>query len=382
MSPRRHVLLASAVGVAVASTLVGSATSGSVFSGGMRPVIARPVTAPVLPLAGSNFVVAFKVSRSDTGGPLLRGKMVCDPSIAGRVIRHVESFRGGTARLSFVVPASAAGRLLKVKVTIAASGRASTRVASFRVRSSAAPSLSIADTSVGEGNTGSTMLSVPVRLSPRSAKIVSVSYGTTDGSAKEPADYKRASGRLTFAAGETVKTISIEIVGDTAVEQDELFMLRLFDAVNAEIADGSATITITNDDSGQPVTAGDWKGATQEGNYVYFTVLPSRQVSGFRVNALPCRCRPGGGWLEGGEDLGSTLIPIRANRTFAAEITWSGSQRDGEVEWTSRYVKVAGSFPSATTAKGTIVAKYEFNQGGIHYVCNSWSKTWTAELGG
>jgi Calx-beta domain len=383
MDLRRHPLVVLALGAVLGSTLTAAApTASGTPTGPVKPVIGTPVTVPAKALAGQRFSLSFKVTRSDTGTPLTRGRMICDPSVAGKMIRHVESFTGGTARLALVVPTSANQRLLKVKVTIKAGGQSATRVATFLVRSAAPPTLSIDDVSATEGNAGTTTLSFPVRLSTKATKTVSVSYATSDITAKQSVDYTRSSGTLIFAAGETAKTIAVSVVADTAVEQDEIFTISLFNATNAEIVRGKATGTITNDDSGKSVTAGDFKGATQEGNYVYFNVLVDRKIKGFRVNALPCRCRPGGGWLEGGEDLGDTLITIRPNGTFSVELTWTGSEHEGDVEWTSRYVKVVGSFPTASTAKGTIAARYEFNDGGVHYVCNSWTKNWTATLQG
>ena len=380
MSLGRHPLFALTLGVVVAGVLTAAPIPGRALVDQVKPVIGKPTAAPALPRAGQRFAVSFKVTRSDTGAPLIRGRMVCDPSVAGQVLRHVESFKNGTARLSFVVPASATGKLLKVKVTIKTAGQSATSVATFRVRSAALPSLSIADASVSEGNAGTMALSFRVTLSVASATTVSVGYATADGSAKQPVDYTATSGTLTFAPGETAKPVAVSVVGDRAVEHDETFTVTLSNSVNAPIARGTATGTIENDDTGQPVTPGDYKGATQEGNYVYFTVLADRTIKGFRVNALPCRCRPGGGWLEGGEDLGNTLITIRPNGTFSVELSWTGSEHADDVEWTSRYVKVVGSFPTASTARGTIMARYEFNDGGVHYVCNSWTKNWTATL--
>ncbi|MGL6279324.1 MAG: Calx-beta domain-containing protein [Gaiella sp.] len=308
--------------------------------------------------------------------------MSCAPTVAGRALQHVESFSAGTARLQLVVPANAGGRLMKVKVTVTTGERSATRVATFRVLRAGQPSLSVTDTWVGEGNAGTATLVFDVTLSNASPAAVTVSYATSDGSATQPGDYAAASGQLRFAPGETAQAIEVAVVGDGAVEQDETLTVTLSDPLNASIARGTATGTITNDDTGQAVTPGEYKGATQEGNYVYFTVLADRKIKGFRVNALPCRCRPGGGWLRGGEDVGETLITIRPNATFAVEVTWTGSERTDDVEWTSRYVKVVGSFPTATSAKGTIAARYEFNEGGVHYVCNSWTKTWTAALQG
>jgi hypothetical protein len=65
--------------------------------------------------------------------------MICDPSVAGLVIGHVESFRGGTARLSLVVPADAARKSLRVKLTITAGGKSVTKVANFRVQETSVP---------------------------------------------------------------------------------------------------------------------------------------------------------------------------------------------------------------------------------------------------
>lgn len=382
MDLRRHPLIVLVLGVVVGSVTAAAPTAGGTPVGPVKPVIGKPVTVPARPQAGKRLTVSFEVTRSDSGTALTRGKLICDPSVAGKVIRHAESFKAGTARLAFVVPTTAAGRLLKVKVTIKTGGQSATRVATFLVRSAAAPSLSIWGVSAAEGNTGTTTLSFPVTLSAKSTQTVSVSYATTDGTAKQPADYAAASGTLTFAPGETTKEIGVAVVGDGAVEPSESFTITLSNALNATIANATATGTITNDDNATPVTAGEYKGVTQEGNYVFFTVLGNRTVSGFRVNALPCWCSPRGGWLRGGEDLADTVIAIKRDGTFNGEERWTGSQRDDEVEWTSRRVRVVGSFPTATTAKGTIFAAYEFNRDGTHYKCGSRVISWTATLEG
>lgn len=99
----------------------------------VKPVIGSPVVTPAF-VAGKRVTVTFPVSRSDTAKPLTTGKLVCDPSIAGKVLPHAESFTAGKARLSFGVPASAKGKVLKVKVTITSGGQSATKVVSFRVR--------------------------------------------------------------------------------------------------------------------------------------------------------------------------------------------------------------------------------------------------------
>ena len=60
--------------------------------------------------------------------------MVCDPTVAGKLIRHVEWFKAGKARLSLVVPKTAKGKQLKVKIKITASGQTTTRLYAYKVR--------------------------------------------------------------------------------------------------------------------------------------------------------------------------------------------------------------------------------------------------------
>lgn len=100
----------------------------------VKPVIGAPVAVPVRALAGMRMTVVFPVTRSDNGKPLMSGTMVCDPSVAGKVITHAESFKAGKAQLSFVVPKAAKGKVLTVKLTIIAGTQAAKRVATFPVK--------------------------------------------------------------------------------------------------------------------------------------------------------------------------------------------------------------------------------------------------------
>jgi hypothetical protein len=97
-----------------------------------KAVIGAPKVAGRM-AAGMHISVSFPVTRSDTGGPLTTGKMICDPSVQGEVIAHAESFTGGTAKLSFTIPKTAKGKLLKVKVTIKAGNQSTTRIATFHI---------------------------------------------------------------------------------------------------------------------------------------------------------------------------------------------------------------------------------------------------------
>jgi len=111
------------------------------------------------------------------------------------------------------------------------------------------PTLSIADATVAEGDTGTTSLDFAVSISQSSTSSVSASYATSDTSALAGNDYAATSGMLTIPAGSTSATISVEVAGDTNSESDETLTVTLSAASGATIADGSAVGTIRNDDA-------------------------------------------------------------------------------------------------------------------------------------
>ncbi|MBX9789207.1 MAG: cellulase family glycosylhydrolase [Pirellulales bacterium] len=126
------------------------------------------------------------------------------------------------------------------------------------------PVLSIGNATFTEGNSGTVNVTFTVTLSQASTSAVTVNYATADGTATAGSDYNAASGTLTFAAGQTSKTITVAVRGDTLVEGAETFRVVLSNAVGATIATGTGTGTITDDDqppSGSPVTftkGDDW----------------------------------------------------------------------------------------------------------------------------
>ncbi len=116
------------------------------------------------------------------------------------------------------------------------------------------PSLSVNDIVFLEGDSGTSMQTFTVTLSEASGRAVMVDYATADGSATVAGnDYAQASGTLTFNPGETSKTVSVTITGDTLNEGNETFDLNLSNAVNAVVSKAKGTATIANDDSGLPV---------------------------------------------------------------------------------------------------------------------------------
>ena len=106
--------------------------------------------------------------------------------------------------------------------------------------------LSVADAQAEEGTDQT--IGFAVSLSRAASGTVTVDYATADGTATAGEDYSSTSGTLTFAAGETAKTVSVPVLDDVIDEGQETFTLRLSNATGARIADAEATGTVSNSD--------------------------------------------------------------------------------------------------------------------------------------
>ena len=107
--------------------------------------------------------------------------------------------------------------------------------------------IEVADARVREA--ADAVLEFEVSLSRTAGGPVSVDYATADGTAKAGEDFTAASGTLTFAAGETTKTVSVAVLDDAHDEGEETMKLLLSNATGgARIRDGEATGTIENSD--------------------------------------------------------------------------------------------------------------------------------------
>jgi hypothetical protein len=114
-----------------------------------------------------------------------------------------------------------------------------------------APGVSVADVSITEGSSfAAKNLVFTVQLSAPAQGAVSLKYKTVNGTAVAPSDFTAKSlTALSFSKGQTSKTVSIPIKGDTVDEADETFQLALSDAsVGLTIVDGVGTGTVVDDD--------------------------------------------------------------------------------------------------------------------------------------
>jgi hypothetical protein len=108
--------------------------------------------------------------------------------------------------------------------------------------------LTITDVAITEGHIGTNSAVFTVNLSAASTQPVSVTFATANGSATAGSDYQANSGTVSFAAGETSKTITVLVNGDRLPEPNETYFVNLSNATNATIADSQGVGTIVDDE--------------------------------------------------------------------------------------------------------------------------------------
>ncbi len=115
------------------------------------------------------------------------------------------------------------------------------------------PTVSISDTSVVEGNSGTSILVFDVTVDSPLGSTFNVNYASSNITTTN-SDYTAVNDTLVFTgmtAGETL-TISVVVNSDTTVELDESILLTLTNIIGTSVVtftDATATGTITNDDT-------------------------------------------------------------------------------------------------------------------------------------
>jgi hypothetical protein len=101
-----------------------------------------------------------------------------------------------------------------------------------------------------EGNSGLTAFTSTVSIAGGFVPVspLTVLFLTQDGTASV-LDYNQAAGVVAFDAGETSKTVTVNVIGDAVKEANETFYVKLVEpSANATIVEDTGTDTIQNDD--------------------------------------------------------------------------------------------------------------------------------------
>ncbi|HMF93192.1 MAG TPA: N,N-dimethylformamidase beta subunit family domain-containing protein [Vicinamibacterales bacterium] len=297
--------------------------------------------------ATANATAVAGVDYVSTSGTLVfasgeRTKAVAVPIIGNQLFQNDRTF---TLKLSNAKNATIPSA--SVKVTI--------------VDDDPKPVISISANSVVEGNSGTTPVTVTLTLTGATALPASATYATADGTATAGSDYLAASGTVTFAPGETVKTFVVSVLGDIVPEATETFTVRITSTASAATGVKVATVSIIDDDSTSWVdaTAADFAAGTVDGTYISQTdngevILAPALGSEFSGQILD------GGWTSkalvagGAATLGAGGITIDGASVVGGA---SGFTAGRSVEFSAKFSGAAGQ-NAGFTATGALSAPY------------------------
>jgi hypothetical protein len=109
------------------------------------------------------------------------------------------------------------------------------------------PTVTVANVSIVEGNSGVKSTAVNVNLSAPSGVNITVQYAFSNLTAQAGLDFLLGAGTVQFAPGVTNRTITVTTVGDTIVEFNETFLINLFNPSRVTIGN-LGIVTILDDD--------------------------------------------------------------------------------------------------------------------------------------
>ena len=191
------------------------------------------------------------------------------------------------------------------------------------------PALSVSDVTVTEGNIGTVNATFTVALAPISGRNVTVNFATANSSATAPADFTATNGTLSFAAGETSKTVTVQVKGDVLDETDETYFLNLTAPGNATLADPQGNGTIIDDDatpsvSINDVTVTEGQSGIVNANFAVTLSAPSGQTVSVGFATADGTATAGSDYVGGGGNV--VFTPGDTAETVTVQVT--GDLRD------------------------------------------------------
>ena len=121
----------------------------------------------------------------------------------------------------------------------------------------AVPTVSIDDTTATVGTFTAAQAIFQVTLAAASGQPVTVNYATADGTATAGSDYIATSGTLTFAPGQTTRTITVPVLAAPVFKPDETFVVNLTAPVGAKLGQSQGTATIHDSNTAPLLSIGN-----------------------------------------------------------------------------------------------------------------------------
>lgn len=209
-------------------------------------------------------------------------------------------------------------------------------------------SIEAPDASASEGSSGAKDVTFTVTLAQALDTSQSVDWSVVFGTATA-ADFGGAlSGTVEFAAGETQKTITVTIAGDTFAEQDETFTVQLSSsAAGVRFGTSNAVVTLLNDDGAIPA---DDAGST---------VATARNIV---ADAAATN-----GLIEVGEDSDMLAVNLLAGKTYDISLAATAGAFDARLALYNSSGKLIQIFDSAGTGS-SLAASYLPTVTGKYYL--------------
>ena len=306
--------------VAGTGTVKGTATNNGTFVPGVSPGILR-VDGPYSN-AGGTLAVEIGGTTPGTGhdqlevlGAITLGGTLQITALAGFTPTQGQSFTIATGTSVTGSFADVLGAELGSGLRYVVQTTATTVVLSV-----VSNALSVGNATADEGGDAT----FSVTLSPAGGTTVTVGYATANGTAVAPGDYTAQTGTLTFAPGETTKTVTVPTAEDALDEDDEELTLVLSSPVGASIGDGSGTGQIADDDPTPTLSVADASATEGDGGVVAAGFAVSLSAASGRTVTVGVATQDGTA-TSAGDDYESatatiTFLPGETTKTFNVDV--------------------------------------------------------------
>ncbi len=171
-----------------------------------------------------------------------------------------------------------------------------------------------------------------------SVGLAGVTYVTSDGTAKNGADYTSTVGTATFADGETQTSFTVPIINDNTDEADEMMNVMLHTPTGSAIlgAQKNATVTIVDNDAApsiaiQDLTVRESQSGTDTASVIVRLSAPSEKIitveyttkDGTATAGTDYQARSGTLTFMPGNNVTSIAVPILNEQTIEPDETFT-----------------------------------------------------------
>ena len=254
-------------------------------------------------------------------------------------------------------------RLTNPDAGVITTGSVTTSIVNDDTVSGARLSIAAAAASKAEGQSGSTPFSFTVTRTGDTS-VAHSAHWAVGGAGVTGADFVGGSlpfGMVSFAAGQTSRTITVNVAGDTTVEASEAFTVTLSSpSAGATLGTATAGSIIVNDDARLSIAATDARQAEGRGGITAFTFTVTR--TGSTAGTSSAIWAVSGTMVSGADFAGGTLpagtVTFAAgetSKTFTVGVTGDLLAELDETFTVCLSNPSAGTVLAGSSASGTIL---------------------------